>query len=95
MKYIIYSPARRVSQSGKAKEGRWVLRARSDVVSKSLFIDDVMDYTAIRGFANQIDLNFNTLEQAVEYATANNLQFNVVLPQKAVFRKKTYASNFD
>ena len=43
---------------------------------------------------SEVRLEFSTKKLAIEYAKRNNIQFNIIEPQKRKIVKKSYADNF-
>jgi hypothetical protein len=43
---------------------------------------------------SEVKLKFSTKEQAINYAKKNNIDYNIIEPQKRKIIKKSYADNF-
>jgi len=86
----IYQPSKTVMQSGKARTKFWVLEFDKSNSSK----DFVMGWTSSSNTNDQIKLKFETQEQAIKYAEENNIQFNLITPNKNKLIIKAYADNF-
>jgi hypothetical protein len=86
----IYQPSKTAMQSGKARTKFWVLEFDKSNSSK----DFVMGWTSSSNTNDQIKLKFETQEQAIKYAEENNIQFNLITPNKNKLIIKSYADNF-
>ena len=86
----IYQPSKTAMQSGKARTKFWVLEFDKSNSSK----DFVMGWTSSSNTNDQVKLKFETQEQAIKYAEENNIQFNLITPNKNKLIIKSYADNF-
>ena len=86
----IYQPSKTAMQSGKTRTKFWVLEFDKSNSSK----DFVMGWTSSSNTNDQIKLKFETQEQAIKYAEENNIQFNLITPNKNKLIIKSYADNF-
>jgi hypothetical protein len=86
----IYQPSKTAMQSGKARTKFWVLEFDKSNSSK----DFVMGWTSSSNTNDQIKLKFETQEQAIKYAEENNIQFNLITPNKKKLIIKSYEDNF-
>ncbi|MEO1281278.1 MAG: ETC complex I subunit [Pseudomonadota bacterium] len=87
----IYRPAKTAMQSGQARTKEWVLEHEPQSARE---IEPLMGWTSSRDMAAQIRLEFDTKEDAIEYARRNGLAFRVVEPKVRKPVRKTYADNF-
>ena len=87
----IYRPAKSAMQSGRAKTHKWILEyepaSRRDP-------DPLMGWSSARDTLNELQLRFDTLEEALAYAKKYNLEFTVIEPQARTPKAKSYADNF-
>jgi hypothetical protein len=90
MRVRIYQPAKTAMQSGRAKTREWVLE--SEPQPKQL--DPLMGWTSSRDTMQQVQLHFDTLEEARAYAEKSGWQYTVEQPHKHAIRPKAYADNF-
>lgn len=93
MRARIYQPARTAMSSGTAKTKRWVLEfAPADARE----VDPLMGWTSSNDTQSQVRLQFNTKEEAVEYAVENGIDVQVQDPnrRRAVIRNGGYGENF-
>lgn len=87
----IYQPARNAMQSGKAKTKNWKLEY--EPLAKGT-PDALMGWNTMPDTRAQLHLFFPTKEEAVAYATAKGMAFEVIEPKKPVVGPKAYAENF-
>jgi NADH dehydrogenase len=93
MRARIYQPARNAMQSGTAKTKGWVLEFAQ---SSAREVDPLMGWTSSTDTVTQVKLRFETREDAEDYARANGLEFEVLVPQsrKPNIRPMGYGENF-
>ena len=88
----IYRPAKTAMQSGKAKTQGWVLEFEPKDARKP---DPLMGWTQTGDTeSSQVRLTFDTREDAVRYAEAHGLAFQIIDPKPAKRIIKAYADNF-
>ena len=88
----IFRPSKTAMQSGKAKAGEWVLEFEPKDARRA---DPLMGWTQTGDTASsQIQLSFETKEEAVRYAQTHGLAFQLVDPKPAKRIIKAYADNF-
>ena len=87
----IYRPTKNAMQSGTANTRKWVLDYEPETPREP---DPLMGWASAGDTLNQIRLHFETLEEAVAYANKHALAYDVIEPQKATIRPKSYADNF-
>jgi NADH dehydrogenase ubiquinone Fe-S protein 4 len=87
----IYRPAKNAMQSGRGRTRRWVLEyepaSRRDP-------DPLMGWSSARDTLNEVQLRFDTLEEALAYAKKYNLDYTVIQPHARTPKAKSYADNF-
>lgn len=88
----ILKPAKTAMQSGKAKSKHWVIRFDSTC---GKFKENLMGWTGALDNSYQLHLTFLTKEDAISFAEKQGYSYEVVEEQKAIFKPKSYASNFD
>lgn len=86
----IYRPAKNAMQSGRANTKFWVL----NFVSTDRQIDPLMGWTSSPDTKPQIELQFETKEAAIAYATKHDIDYQLVEPKTQRLSLKTYADNF-
>ena len=87
----IYRPAKNAMQSGKAKTKDWLLEFAPEAARAS---DPLMGWTQTRDTDGQIRLSFDTSEDAVGYAEAHAIPFQLFDAKPAKRIVKAYADNF-
>ena len=87
----IYRPAKPAMQSGKAKTTSWILEFEP---ASARTPDPLMGWISSRDMNGQINLTFETREQAVEYAQRHGIPFRVFEPHETRMIIKAYADNF-
>jgi hypothetical protein len=91
MQARIYKPSKTAMQSGRGKTRSWVLEFNAEV---NRTIEPLMGWTSVDDNTGQVQLRFDTRDEAIAYARRNNLTFTV---EEAPERKrlvKSYAANF-
>ena len=87
----IHRPAKTAMQSGRAQTRKWVLEyepaSRRDP-------DPLMGWSSARDTLNQVQLRFDTLDEAVAFAKKHGLDYTVIEPHQRLFKPKSYAENF-
>lgn len=87
----IYQPARTAMQSGKARTKRWVLEFEPEQPRE---IEPLMGWTASSDMRQQVVLDFDSRDEAVNYAKANKIPYQLFEPQQATPKAKSYSDNF-
>jgi hypothetical protein len=87
----IFRPAKSAMQSGLAKTHEWVLEFEPASARKP---DPLMGWTSSSDMNGQITLRFADREEAVAYAQAHQIPFQVIEPQERKTIIKAYADNF-
>ena len=86
----IFKPTKTAMQSGLAKTEKWVIEYIVDQPG----INPLMGWESSDDTNSEIRLEFETKDQAVNFAKKNNIEYYIVEPQKRKLIKKTYADNF-
>ena len=87
----IYRPAKNAMQSGKANTKDWVLEFEPASARRP---DPLMGWTLTNDTNGQIRLSFETSEEAVAYAQAHGIAFQITEPKTPKRIIKAYADNF-
>ena len=88
----IFRPAKTAMQSGRAKTNEWVLEFEPREARRP---DALMGWTVTGDTASsQVRLHFETKDEAVRYADAHGIAFQLVDPKPAKRIIKAYADNF-
>ncbi len=91
MKARIYRPSKNAMQSGWAKTHRWCLKFEQ---SAARSVEPLMGYTSARDTRQQLDLTFDSKEEAISYAKRNGIDYQVTEPKERKRRIVTYSENF-
>ena len=92
MKAHIYKPARTaMQQSGQADNNHWLLVFMPEAPP---FIDPLMGWTSSSDMRRQVQLPFDTCDEAIAYCKAHNIPYQVFEPHRPIVRPKSYAENF-
>ncbi|TLP49239.1 MULTISPECIES: ETC complex I subunit [Cohaesibacter] len=87
----IYQPARNAMQSGMAKAKHWCLKFEP-IQGKN--VEPLMGYTSSTDTRQQLDLTFETKEDAIAYAKRHGIDYQVSEPKKRKRIVKAYSDNF-
>ena len=87
----IYQPAKNAMQSGAAKSKQWVLEFAPAQARK---IDPLMGWTSSSDMQSQVQLRFETRDEAIAYAKRNKIPHRVFEPKKRQPVAKAYSDNF-
>ena len=91
MRARIYKPAKNAMQSGKAGTKQWRLDYEPESPKAP---DPLMGWTSSDDMRQQVTLEFETREEAIEYAEKNAIPFQVFEPHSPRPRPKAYSDNF-
>ena len=91
MRARIYRPSKTAMQSGKARTRNWVLEFEPE---SPRVADPLMGWTGSSDMRAQVELEFDTLEEAVAYAQKHAISYQVFEPHPAKPRAKSYSDNF-
>ena len=87
----IYKETKTPTQSGQGRSKLWVLEFEED---KPREIEPLMGWTSSSDTQRQVQLRFDSKEEAVAYASRNGLAFRVEEPKEATRKIQSYADNF-
>ena len=77
-------------QSGKKNTKKWLLEF--DTLNSE--VSPLMGWISSKDTMAEVKLEFDTKDQAINYAKKNNLNYYVLEPQKRKIIKKSYSDNF-
>jgi hypothetical protein len=86
----IFRPAKTAMQSG-ARARKWVLTYEP---ATRRHPDPLMGWTSAEDTLNEVRLHFETMEEAVAFATKSALDYTVIPAQDSTEKPKSYADNF-
>jgi len=89
-KAIIYKPSKSVMQSGDKKYNKWSL----EFITENPGINPLMGWESSTDTYDELKLEFNNKEMAIEYAKKNNINYEIIEPNIKKKIKKSYAENF-
>jgi NADH dehydrogenase ubiquinone Fe-S protein 4 len=87
----IYVPPRSAMQSGRGRTQDWVLEFAPGEKQR---VDPLMGWSGSGDTPGQVRLRFATREEAVAYAEANALRYEIEEPKPVRIKAKVYADNF-
>ena len=87
----IFKPARTAMQSGNAAAEKWVLEYEPELRPAA---DPLMGYTSSADMRRQIRVEFDTSDEAVQYALRNGIPFTVSEAKEPGVKKLSYSDNF-
>ncbi|HWH17514.1 MAG TPA: ETC complex I subunit [Allosphingosinicella sp.] len=87
----LFQRSRNAMQSGKAREGEWVLEFESQSPRRP---DPLMGWSGGADTQAQVSITFDTLEQAKGYAERYGVDYHLVPPAPRKLRIQSYADNF-
>src|SRR5713226_3695459 len=87
----IFRPAKTAMQSGTAATRQWVLEYEPASKREP---DPLMGWSSARDTLNQVRLRFDTLDEAIAFATRKGLDYSTVEPHARTLKAKSYADNF-
>ena len=91
MKVRIYKPAKSAMQSGKGKTERWVLEYET---TSRRAPEPLMGWSASEDTLNQVQLKFDSCEQAIAFAEQKGWQYNVATDRERKVTPRNYGDNF-
>ena len=91
MRARIYKPSRTAMQSGKARSQLWLLEYEPESPRQ---IDPLMGWTSSADMRQQVQLEFDTSEEAVAYAKKQGIAYQLFEPLRPAPKSKAYSDNF-
>ena len=87
----ISRPSKTAMQSGRRQSHEWLLEfepaSRRDP-------DPLMGWSSAQDTLNEVQLRFDTLDEAVAFADKRGLQYSIIEPHQRSPKAKSYADNF-
>lgn len=87
----IYRPSKNAMQSGRANTKHWVLEFEPSSAKRP---DPLMGWSSSQDTRTQIHLSFETKDQAVAYAKAHGIAYQLAPERETRRRIKSYGDNF-
>ena len=91
MKAKIYKPSKTAMQSGRSKFNKWILKFDNNRNQKK---DSLMGWNGGSNTISQVELKFDTKEDAINYAKRNDIEYVVLESSERKVITKSYADNF-
>jgi len=88
----IYAEAQNAMQSGMTKGKYWKVRFAAD---QTKYNYRPMNWTGSSNTKQQLNLNFETKEQAILFVEKNNWKYQIIEPLVKKLKPKSYAENFN
>ena len=87
----IYRPTKTAIQSGRAQARKWILEYEPATRRSP---DRLMGWASAEDTLNEVQLRFDTRDEAVAFADRLGLDYSVIAPHDTVEKPKSYADNF-
>jgi len=87
----IYRPTKTATQSGRAQARKWILEYEPATPRRP---EPLMGWASAADTLNEVQLRFNTCDEAVAFADRLGLDYTVIAPNESAERPKSYADNF-
>ena len=87
----IYRPAKTAMQSGRAKTRKWLLEYEPATRRDP---DPLMGWSSARDTLNEVQLQFDSLDEAVAFARREGIDYTLIEPHARTPKAKSYADNF-
>jgi len=78
-------------QSGLGRSKKWILEFHKE---KNKFKESLMGWTGSSDTSEQVRLYFDNIEDAINYANKNNIEYNLISETKKKYFAKSYSDNF-
>ena len=85
----IYKPSKTAMQSGLKKFDKWII----EYITENPGTNPLMGWESSNDTYGELKLEFSTKELAIEYAKKNNVNFEIIEPNKRKGTLKSYADN--
>ena len=87
----IYRPTKTAMQSGRAQARKWVLEYEPATPRRP---DPLMGWASAEDTLNEVQLRFDTRDEAVAFADRLGLDYTVIAPHDTAEKPRSYADNF-
>ncbi len=87
----IYRPAKTAMQSGEGRTKEWLLEFAP---ASAREIEPLMGWTGTRDMRAEVQLSFDSKEEAIAYAEREGIAYRVYEPSPRKMIRKSYAENF-
>jgi hypothetical protein len=86
----IYIPTKTAMQSGRGKQKNWII----EFETRDPNTNSLMGWESSDDTLKEVKLKFSSKEKAIDYATANNIEYLVIEAKQKTFVIKSYEENF-
>jgi|TARA_B100001741_G_scaffold298087_1_gene283341 hypothetical protein len=86
----IYKPSKSAMQSGTKKYNKWIL----EFITENNTTNPLMGWESSNDTYSEIKLEFELIDDAINYAKKNLIEFEVIEPKTRKVVKKSYSDNF-
>ena len=86
----IYKPSKTATQSGLKKFDKWIL----EFITNDPTINPLMGWESSDDTLSELKMEFSSKEIAIDYATKNNIDYEVIEPKERKTVIKSYSDNF-
>ena len=87
---MIYKPTKTAMQSGMRNTKNWIL----EFDTLDIEISPLMGWESSKDTMSEVKIEFETKEQAINYAKKNNIDYYTIEPKNRKIIKKSYTDNF-
>ena len=87
----ISRPSKTAMQSGRRQTRKWLLEFEPATRRDP---DPLMGWSSARDTLNEVQLRFDSLDEAVAFANKHGLDYTIIEPQPRIPKVKSYADNF-
>ena len=91
MKARIYRPSRSTMSSGRGKMKNWILEYDPASPRRP---EPLMGWVSSRDTLNQVQIAFETKEQAIAFAEKNGIDYDCMIAHERSIPPKNYSDNF-
>ena len=91
MKAKIYKPSKTSMQSGLGRTKKWILEFQKE---KNKYKESLMGWIGSSDTSEQVRLYFESVEDAINFANKNKIEYNLVSETKKKYSAKSYSDNF-
>ncbi len=87
----IFPTTKTASQSGRGKLGRWLLEYN---ITSARIPEALMGWISSQDTSNQIRIVFDTMDQAIDFAEAKGLTYDLEEERERKLKPRNYLDNF-
>ena len=91
MKAKIYKPSKTSMQSGLGRTKKWILEFQKE---KNKYKESLMGWIGSSDTSEQVRLYFESVQDAINFANKNKIEYNLVSETKKKYSAKSYSDNF-